>query len=1041
MNPFGFSVRRPVTVSVIVIALIIISITFIPRLGIEGFPNIDIPVIAVTTIYRGAGPEEIEEQVTMTIEEAVGSVGNIDVIESVSQDNLSLVIVEFNYGTDMNATAADVREKIDKIRNELPEEAELPIIQKADPSDSAVVRLTLSDKNINLRRLRSYSRNVIKKELEKVAGVASVDISGGIERAFIAKVDRNRLEALNIPVSQVAQAISLENANIPMGRIKTDELEFSVRSIGEYDDLKDFKNTLITTISGQPVYLRDIATVVDGNKEIRTRARVNGIPCVSISVKKNTDANLVRVADAIKEKADELKPQLPKGFELLLAYDRSEQIKNTIKTLQENALQGAILAVLVVLFFLGSIRSTFAIAISIPVSVLVAMLLLYFSGNTINMITLVGFILVVGNIVDSSIVVLENIYRHLEEGESLVEAAVNGASEVGEAIFAGVMTSIVVFIPLFVVSGLAGQIFTPLAQTFIFALLCSLASAVFVVPMYCSRFMKGEVKLKHNKKSLTGKYNLWWTKTFDKVKDTYTRMLAWCMNNRGWVVFIAFGTFVLSIVLTQFVPTELQGKWDRGDFLVMVETPVGSSIERTDKVVTDVENFVIENTPELDTVIVDVGQGPSGGEGANRGSGEVPRLGGLTVTLKSAEYRQNNNMRSMYEVQDMITERFQNYAGAQIQVQSVFNISGKKPIEILIRGNDLDKLSELAQGLKQELEVVKGLKNLDTNYRPGAPEFKVLINRQKAGQLGLKTNQVNNIIRILLSEDEVSTFREEGNEYEIFVQLPEEQRNSIEKIKTLKFLTPMGKQVTLADIAEVKSSYAPASINRRDRTRYVSVQADLTGRVLSEVLADIQPILDKLELPTGYTYVIAGEAQEQQKIFGEMFLVMRLAIILVYVFLAIQFESFIHPFTLILAVPLELVGVFGSLLITQSTLSMFTLLGVIMLVGVVVNASIVLIDFIIQRKKTGLSTRQAVLEAAPLRLRPILMTVGTTVIAVSPLALGFKAGADLFQPLAISTIGGLLTSTALTLLIIPVVYSIFEDLIEKFTKKTSEKSD
>lgn len=1034
MNIFAFSVKRPITVTVIVLALVVISFIFVPRMNIESFPKIDIPVIAVTTAYIGAGPEEIEEQVTIPIEEAVGSVGNIDRIESTSRDNLSIVVVEFKYGTDMAAAAADIRENIDKIRNNLPEEVESPVIIQADPADCPIVQLTLSDKNGNMRRLRSIAYNDIREEIEKIAGIASVTVSGGQERAIVVKVDRDKLESYSLAPNMIVSAIARENADVPTGRITSDKLEYSVRTMGKLSSVDDFKNIMVANVQGTPVFLKDVAQVVDGYKEVRTKVRYNGEPCVSLEIKKNTDANTVKVANAVKEAVERIRPNLPSGFTLDVAYDSSKFVKTAINNLRENAIQGGILAILMVLIFLGSLKSTLVIGLSIPISIAVAFMLMYFNGMTLNMITLVAFILAIGNIVDASIVVLENIFRHLEMEKTPFEAAVDGAREVGGAVTGAAMTSMIVFVPMFLLSGLVGQVFTPLAKTYIFAIGCSLIIALTVVPMLASKLLAGEAE-NNKKRGLFYFYNRFRENALEKLKSNYLSILKWSINHRPIIIIITLIIFALSLWLSTFLKKELQGKWDRGDFLIQVETPVGSSLSRTTKVVNDVEKYILENVPEYENVITNIGKSPSIRHGARGGGEEAPRMGGFTVVLKNADLRKKEGMRNMYDVQDQIVNEFADYPGAKVRVAEIFNISGRSPIEILIKGNDLEKLARLAENLKEKLKNVEGLKNLDTNYRPGSPEYRIRVDRKKAAEVGLGSSSVYNTLRILMAEDEVSTFRDEGNEYDIFVQLPEDQRDSMEELKNLRLLTPSGRQVALKEIATVEPAFGPSSISRRDRARYVSVQADISGRVLSEVLEDINPILEDLKLPSGYSWTLAGEEQKRQEIFSQMFEVLFLAIILVYVFLAVQFESFIHPFTIMLSVPLELAGIFGALLLFNLTLTMFALLGVIMLVGIVVSAAIVLIDFIILRKNSGLSTTEAVLESAPLRLRPILMTVSTTVVAMVPLALGLKASAQMFQPLAVGAIGGLVTSSILTLLVIPVVYTLMEDLREKIYHK------
>ena len=1042
MKIFSLSVRRPVAVTVIILAILIVGYMFATKLNIESFPKIEVPVIAVSTTYEGAGPEEIEDQITIPVEEAVGSVGNIDQIESSSSEGLSTVVVEFNYGTNLDVAAADVREKLDKIKKQLPDDADDPIVIQADPADRPIIRLAVtSNGEGNMRRLRSLADNTIKKEIEKIAGIASVNVTGGEERAIMIEVDQQKIEAMSIPINAVSSAIAKENIDIPSGRITASNLEFTVRAMGQMRGTKDFEDILITKINDKPIYLKDIAKIRDTNKEVRKYARFNSKPAVTIEVRKNTDANTVKVADSVKVAAKEIEKKLPSGYKLSVAYDSSKSVKKSIKNLQETGLQGAILAIIIILIFLGSVRSTFVIGFSIPFSVMTTLMLMYFSGLTINMMTLVGFILAIGNIVDASIVVLENIYRHLEMGKEPKTAAIEGAQEVGGAVLGAAATTIIVFVPIFLLQGIEGQIFSPLAKTFIFAITSSFIAAISIVPMLCARLLGAEVNPNKTKKTLLDRYKDVFNSLFDKLIYLYKKALKWSLRHRPIIIILSILLFASSIVMAGMVRTALQGKWDRGDFNVSIELPVGSSLDRSEKVVDEVEKFVLTKFNEVnDSVVTDIGQGPSGSAGRGKSfASNSPRMGGLTVSLIPAEERPGM---SMYDVQDIITDRFSNYTGAEVQVEEAFSISGKKAMEILIRGDDLDILANIATKLKNKLEKMPelGLRNLDISYRPGAPEYKVKVNRKRIGELGMGSSDVSNILRVLLSEDRISTYREGGEEYDIFIQLPEVQRDSIDKIKNLKFLTPSGKQVALSEIATITPSFGPTQITRRDRARYVSVQADLAskGAGLKEVIAKVVKIVEQENFPTGYTWELAGEEMKRQEIFTNMFQVLFLAILFCYVFLAVQFESFIHPFTIMMAVPLELAGVYGALLIADQIMTMFALLGIIMLVGIVVSVSIVLIDYIIQRKESGMSTFDAIMEAAPLRLRPIMMTTLTTIIAMVPLALGLKSGTEMYQPLAVGSIGGLLTASVLTLIVIPVIYSMFEDFAEKFSKKNRE---
>lgn len=1042
MNFFKFAVTKPVAISVILLGIVAIGLTYAPMINIEAFPKMEVPVASVITTYPGAGPREIEELITKPIEEQVGNISGVKQISSSSIENVSIVIVEFNYGINMDIAMADIREKLDAVKPLLPDGAKTPAASAVDPSSSPILILSFFGSE-DSKKLRNTAKNDIKPFLEQIQGVGSVTISGGKERIIQVAVDKDKMESYGVTPFEINSALKQENINLPAGKIIGDYQQFNLRTMGEFASLEDIEKVPVAVRNGVPVYVRDVGKVFDSNKEVTTISRLvdntikgkapESTECVTMEIRRTQDANIVKVAKDVKKKLDEINKKLPASTGIYVAYDSSVYIIEAIHNLTETAKEGALLAIIVLFLFLGSIRSTFVISLSIPISIIGTFLIMYFTNITINMITLTALILGIGRIVDDSIVVLENIFRYMEEGHDPVSAAIEGAGEVGLAVTASTFTTICVFFPLFMIKGIAAQIFTPLSKTFAYALLMSLFVSVTAIPMLSARFLKDE-SYRKEAKNFADKFVAKFNKMFEDLSLYYARMLRWSLENRKKVILIAVGTFAASFLMLPFIPSSLMEKWDRGDFIVKVETPQGTSLARTDELVKKAEKHITENVPELMAVISYTGKAAGQSE-MNISGGGQSHLGGMTVNLLPKEKRK----RSVYKVMQTLEADFAKMAGGKITVREEFSITGKKPLAVNIKGQELDKLTSIAGELLSKIKNVKGLKNVDLNWRAGNPEYQFVIDREKVADLGLGYANVAGTLRQLVAEDKTSVYREGGNEYDIVVQMPKEKRSKIKDITKMTVTTPTGTQVPLGSIVAVKLTTGPSEIPRKDRIRYISIESDLEeGATLTQATQKIMPILKEYSWPSGYTWEIGGEEKERQEIFGQMFTVLWLAILFVYIILAVQFESFIHPLTIMLAIPLELFGVFLVLFITRSPISMFGLLGIIMLTGIVVSNSILLVNYIIILRHRGLSRNEAILKAGPVRLRPILMTASATVVAMIPLALGFRSGAELFATLAKSVIGGLITSTFLTLLVVPVVYSLFDEIGPR-TKKMYEK--
>jgi HAE1 family hydrophobic/amphiphilic exporter-1 len=1027
---FEFAVKRPVSVIIIILGLVGLGIYFGGQVNVEFFPKMDIPMVSVTTIYPGAGPEEVEEQVTRPLEESLGTVGNLKKISSTSQENISMVILEFEYGTNMTETVADVREKVDEAKMRLPEDAKPPTVTKADPSASPIMRLTFSG-DMDLRTMRTIADNDIKKELEKIQGVAIVTVVGGYEREILVAVDAVKLKKYNLTPQGVLQSVQLENINVPGGRITTKNLEFQIRTVGQFKTPEELKGIYVGKSGDRKIYLRDIAEVKDTYKEPRSISRINGVPCVSFQVRRSTDANVVKVCDKITKSLPDMERFIPKGTKLEIIYDESTYIKQSINGMKEEALEAGLLAILVIFIFLGSLRSTIIIALSLPSTVMAVFMFMYFSNITINIITLGAFIMAIGRVVDDSIVILENIFRYVEEGHPPMEAAIKGAKEVGLAVVASTITTCAVFSPLLIIPGIAGQIFGPMSKVFMANLMFSMVMGILLVPMMAARLIKIDHSMKDDtevKKGFWLSIFLWWNSVWKRIEDFYRVALGWALSHRLLILATAGVMFFISLMVFARVPKEMSPKMDRGRTAVSIETPIGSSLYKTNMILRTLEEFVMKNVPEREFLITDVGMSPSGSQSMSGSGSEEPRKGGISIYLIEKKKRK----RSVFDIEDMLRSNFSKIPGATFRMEQAMSMTGEAALQVIIKGEDLNTLAALGEKYNKIISAIPGSVDIDLNWKSGNPEYRIVVDRVKAGEAGVNVGEVASTVRYFVRGEEVadiSRFKEKGKEYDISIRLPEEKRSTVEDIDNIPIKIDKELQIPLWTIATTTLTGAPSKVTRQDRSRCVIIQGNISGRATSLVMDDIKTAMLKNPLPPGYSWEIGGEEKRRAEVFTQMFTSLALAVFLVYAILAIQFESFVHPLTIMLAVPLQMVGVSVALTIFGLPISMLVLLGLIMLTGIVVSNSILLVNYIIVlREQHGMKRREAILKAGPTRLRPILMTASATMIALIPMALGIREGGEFYIPLAKVVMGGLLTSTAFTLLVIPAAYSFFDDI-------------
>jgi len=1037
MNIARFSVSRPVTILMASLAVVVLGLASLSRLKIDLLPDFSIPFLTIVTRYPGAAPEEVEEFVTKPIEEAAELIEGIKKVRSTSREGVSTVIAEFEWGTDMDFAEFDAREKIDPVIEFLPEDAKRPIIAKIDPSTMMpVVQLVVTGTE-DLRRLRELADDIIKPELEKIPGVAAASIYGGLEREILVEVDQQRLEAYDISLQQISTVLRAENINFPVGYITEGKREFVVRTVGQFSSPDEILDVVVGIRNSAPIRVRDIARVKDTHKEVRNFARANGNDCVVVAVQKQSVANTTDVSDRVQAHLDAISKKLPSGVELDVGFDEAEFIRKAIANLKHEAVWGSLLALLIILLFIGSLRSTLVTAISIPMSFLVTFVAMYFNNMTLNVITLGGLVLAIGRIVDDSIVVLENISRHAEEGESVYHAAVAGTQEVALAIAAATFTTMCVFFPLMFVGGMVSQIFTPMSLVVIFGLGASLVVALTLIPMLCTRILRRTAEPEEKSAQQQGCARLismpaeWllvmFGQLFERVRAWYRRAVTWVLSHRALTTAVATGIFLFSLMLTTLVGMEFFPTTDQSVIQVSLETPIGSSIEYTSNKAKELEKIVQDPqvVPELKTLVT------TGGEVSGvvqMAGGQSVQKGSMIVNLVKPKERK----RTSQQVQDELRKRFAAVPGIIIRFLSGMGGGMGAPVEIVIRGDDLDTLSQLGQQAKATLKDIPGLYDIDLDWKPGRPEYQITIDRTKAGTFGITAGQVGQVLQTLLrGTQELTKYREKGEEYDITVRAAEADREWIQRLQNATIPTPRGELINLTQIATIRSTTGPTEIGRNNRRRAITVQANTSGRPLSEVIKDCRARLDAFTWPEGYDYTVEGTEKDRQESFAGMWISLIVGILLIYIILASQFESLLHPLTIMLAIPLEVIGVFAALLIFRITLSIMVFLGILMLTGIVVSNSILLVNIINILRDRGMPTREAIIEGGMVRLRPILMTALATFFALVPVAIGLQEGSELWQPLAIAVLGGLTTSTFLTLLVVPVAYSIFDEIGER----------
>lgn len=1018
MSLSQLAIRRPVFVLMLLLALIVLGLISYRRLPVELFPNVQFPFVTVITAYPGAGPEEVETLITKPLEEQLSSLTNVRRVFSTSQEGASIVGIEFNLGTNLDGATADVRQRVDLVKGGLPRDAQDPTVQKFDFASQPIMFLGMGGR-LSGFELRELAETVVKPRLERVSGVAAVNLSGGRTREIRVEVDQDRLRALGLSVLQVEEILRRENLNIPSGRIRQGEEEFLVRVLGQFAGVDEIAGLRIPRFDAPPVRLGDVARITDTLKEPDRLTRLNGRDSVGLTIQKTADANTVAVADGVRAAMVELHGSLPAGVTLEVAVDTSLFIKDSVADVQGNLILGSILATLVVFLFLHNVRNTLIIALALPAAIVATYIPMFFAGFSLNVLSLLGLAIAIGLMIDNAIVVNENISRHLQEIPDPREAARRGAKEIELAVMASNLANIAVFLPIAFMSGLVGQFFRQFGLTVAFANIFSILVGFTLTPMLSARWLRRAEPGRGRGAALFAK----WDRVYEWLAERYRGGLAWALLHRGRVLATAGLLFAasLALVASPLIGKEFMPMGDYGQFQIDLSMPPGSSLPQTDRATQAVER-ILGATPEVSTFFTLVGAADTG-FGFTEGGSQRSQI---FVNLVDKDRRR----RSVDQVMEDLRGRARDVPGATVKVGAQGVAGGTAPVQIEITGRDERVLAGLGEQVRGIVERTPGTTSVDTNLRPGKTEVAVILNRARLAELGLTTAEVGAQLRTDIAGTAVTRYRVGGSEFDITVQAREEQRDAVREIGALRVGAVNGTPIRLSDVAALELRRGPITIDRMNRQRLVTVEAGLAGRPLGAVVSEIQRQLKAVAVPAGYTMRIGGEAEFQRDTFGDMLFALGLGTLLVYMTIAAQFESLLNPFAIMFSLPLASIGVFFMLLVTRTTVSIMSLLGILMLAGIVVNNAILLVEFITRLRARGLPRREAILQAGQTRLRPILMTALVSIMGGLPVALGIgSSGAEWRKPLGIAVLGGLTTSTFLTLFVIPVVYTLLDDLV------------
>ncbi|UOE59951.1 efflux RND transporter permease subunit [Priestia filamentosa] len=1015
MKIVQFSVLRPIAMSMVIFFLIILGSVSVKNMSIDLFPELTFPTAVVTATYDGASPTEVENLLAQPIEGAMGTIPNIEKVSSVSQNGGALVLVQFNWGTDMDFATLKMREQIDAVRDVLPDGVQTPKVLRFNPSDLPIMQLAITDTKGNIENAKEVAEKEVKTAVDRLDGIASTSIEGGPEREVQLIANPQKLLSYGITLKNLQEIIGSENIDLPGGNVEDHQETLPIRITGKFDSLNDLEMLPIPTKKGT-VLLNDLIEIEQKEQRENGLSYLNGKDAVGLSILKQSGTNTVQVAKNIHNEIEKLKEELPSNIKIQTIFDQSMFINQSISAVSSNMIVGSLLAAFVLFLFLRNFRSTMIISLAIPLSIMTTFIFMYFSNQTLNLLTLGGLALGVGMMVDNAIVILENIYRLRQEGEGKKDAAIKGTNQVGQAIIASTLTSVVVFLPIIFVDGLAAQLFKPLALVVSYSQFAALFTALIIVPLLSSLILK----LKENEKK----------SVFDKFNNRYKALLSASLKHPKKTVGVVIVLFLLSFAGVPFIGTEFLPSQDQSYLSIEAELPPGSTVEKTYRKVKEI-NEKIRPVEEIANTYITIGGSSSFSMGGRNSNNEA----NYSVLLTDI----GNRSRTDLEIAEDIRQKLKNTPNANITVSSGTSGFSANPISLKISGPNLETLRSLSDQTINLISKVDGVREPKANYEEGNPEVSISINRDKAAQYGIGSASVAQAVSDA-TKGLVATklSGNAGEELNVRLLIDEKYISSTEELENLTIQTQGGTSIPLKAVSSISRDTGPSQITRSDRVREITVNADILNRDLGTITKDIEKTLkENLPLPNDqYKVTFGGQNEQMNDAFYKLSLSLALAVVLVYMVMAAQFESFFHPFLIMFSVPLTFIGIILGLLITNEPLGVGSLVGILILTGIVVNNAIVLIDYLKQLREEGYDAKSAILLAGPTRLRPIMMTALTSVLGLLPLMFGIGEGTEIQRPMAIVIIFGLTVSTFITLIFIPTVYYMFEQRRIKKKEKT-----
>lgn len=1041
------SINNPVFAAMIMLALMVIGLLATFRMKVEEFPNIEFPFVVVNTVYSGASPEVIETDITKKIEDQVNTIAGVKEVTSVTQQGLSQVIVQFDLNIPSDVAAQNVRDKLALVTPTFRDEVTTPIVAQYNPADAPVVSVTFRSDKMSLRELSTYLDNTVKKQLQTVTGVGRVDILGGRQRQIRVLLNPTQMNAYKVSVNQISNALRSENVELPVGTINNQNQEMVIQVNGLVKTPNEFNQIIVaqnrsSTGATVPVYLSQVAQVVDGQAEAESASLQNGQPAVAMDIIKMSDANVIDVVDKTQQRLAEIQSTLPPGVTMTVVADSSKSIRGSLNNVVRTLIEGAILAVFIVWLFLGSWRSTIITGLTLPISLLGTLAAIWTFGFSINMMTLLALALCIGLLIDDAIVVRENIVRHVGMGKHHRQAALDGTQEIGLAVLATTLVIVAVFLPVAFMGGIIGRFFYQFGVTVSTAVLLSLFVSFTLDPMLSSIWPDPDAAHQHdrvNERVSFRKRPIAWLldgfqRLLDRLTNLYSHILAWSLRHRLITVLIAIGSLVAAFFAVGLVGKEFVPQADMNEIKVKFETPVNANIDYTQQKAAQV-NAVLQSFPEVTNTYATVNA--------------MSYSGNNRVQVNVSLVPKDERTRGLDALNRAMREQLQQVGGIKVTSVAAAAMAvsgGLKPIMISIKGNDLNELQRLSNEFMQKLSNVNGLVDLESTLKQPKSMVNVTINREAANDAGLSIGQIGQALRPLLAGDNVSTFKDDnGNNIDVNVRLNDDNRQTISQLQSMYLSSSRMDQngqpilVPLSQVANFSETLGAPQINRRSLFREVVVQANTDGRPAGDIGADITKIQNEMKLPPGYSFAVQGSNKDMAESIGYATTALGLAIVFIYMLLGSQFNSFLYPVAIMASLPLSLIGVFFALFLFGSSLNIFSIIGIIMLMGLVCKNAILLIDFIKESLSNGLSRNEAIILAGQTRLRPILMTTAAMVMGMIPLALGIGEGSEQQAPMAHAIIGGVITSTLLTLIVVPVIYTYLDDGKQRFFRLFAKK--